>query len=154
MSTTQTSTPPTRRLRAAVIGIGLDAGDDLPRLTRSAQCRVVGGSAETHAEMREAMARIELELETMQRRLSDLNPQDLADLAFRVDLPELHELAVRMEEGLDRQGREFLDLSAEELSSDPDPSPPQDPAPLDRRRLAPPGAGRRRSAFPRFSDRP
>ncbi|WP_165070172.1 hypothetical protein [Paludisphaera rhizosphaerae] len=117
MSTTQTSTPPTRRLRAAVIGIGLDGGDDLQRLTRSAQCLVVGGSAETHAEMREAMTRIELELETMQRRLSDLNPQDLADLAFRVDLPELHELAVRMEEGLERQGREFLDLSAEELAA-------------------------------------
>jgi hypothetical protein len=117
MSTTQTSTPPTRRLRAAVIGIGLDGDDDLQRLTRSAQCLVVGGSAETHAEMREAMTRIEIELESMQCRLGDLSPQDLADLAFRVDLPELHEFAVQIEDGLERQGREFLDLSAEELSA-------------------------------------
>lgn len=117
MSTTQTATP-TRRLRAAIIGFGLDGGDDdQKRVTRSAQCMVVGGSEEIHAEMREAVARIELELESMQRQLSDLDPMELSELAFRVDLPELHHLALQMEEGLEKQGREFLDLSADELSA-------------------------------------
>jgi len=117
MTTTQTSTPRPRRLRAAIIGFGLDGGDDQQRLTRSAQCLVVGGSAETHAEMREAVTRIELELEAMQRELGDLGPEDLADLAFRVDLPELNDIALRLDEGLERQGRHFTDLSADELSA-------------------------------------
>ena len=117
MITTQTSTPRPRRLRAAIIGFGLDGGDDQQRLTRSPQCLVVGGSAETHAEMREAVTRIELELEAMQRELGDLGPEDLAELAFRVDLPELHHIAVRLEDGLERQGREFEELSADELAA-------------------------------------
>lgn len=122
MTTTQTSTPPARRLRAALIGFGLDGGDDQQRLTRSAQCLVVGGSEETHAEMREAVARIELELEAMQCDLSELDPMDLAELAFRVDLPELHHFALRLDDGLERQGRAFGDLSADELAAllDPD----------------------------------
>ncbi|AMV37698.1 hypothetical protein [Planctomyces sp. SH-PL62] len=117
MITTQSSTPRPRRLRAAIIGFGLDGGDDQQRLTRSAQCLVVGGSAETHDAMREAVTRIELELEAMQCELGDLDPDDLAELAFRVDLPELHHLAVRLEDGLERQGRDFMDLSAEELGA-------------------------------------
>jgi hypothetical protein len=123
MTTTQTSTPPTRRLRAALIGFGFDGGDDdQKRVTRSAECLVVGGSEATHAEMREAVARIELELEAMQCQLSDLDPMDLAELAFRVDLPELHHLALRLEDGLEIRGCQFEDLSAEELSAllDPD----------------------------------
>ncbi|WP_165250548.1 hypothetical protein [Paludisphaera soli] len=117
MITTQSSTPRPRRLRAAIIGFGLDGGDDVQRLTRSAQCLVVGGSAETHAEMREAVSRLELELEEMQCGLGDLDPDDLAELAFRVDLPELQQIAFRLEEGLERQGREFIDLSADELAA-------------------------------------
>jgi len=117
MTTTQTSTSPARRLKAALIGIGLDGGDDPKRVTRSAQCLIVGGSAETHAEMREAAARIELELETMQRRLCDLDPLDLAELAFRVDLPELHQVALRLEDGLEPEGRDLQTLSADELTA-------------------------------------
>jgi len=117
MITTQSSTPRPRRLRAAIIGFGLDDGGDQQRLTRSAQCLVVGGSAETHDELREAVTRIELELEAMQCGLGDLDPDDLAELAFRVDLPELQHIALRLEDGLERQGREFADMSAEELAA-------------------------------------
>lgn len=118
MITTPTSTPPARRLRAAIIGFGFDGGDDdQKRVTRSAQCLVVGGSPETHAEMREAVARMELELEEMQSELGDLDPAALAELAFRVDLPELHHIALRLEDGLERQGRAFEELSAEELAA-------------------------------------
>lgn len=123
MTTTHATTPPTRRLRAALIGFGFDGGDDdQKRVTRSAQCLVVGGSESTHAEMREAVTRIELELEWMQRELSDLDPMDLAELAFRVDLPELHHLALQLEDGLEIRGCGFGDLSAEELTAllDPD----------------------------------
>lgn len=117
MIMTQHSTERPRRLRAAIIGFGLDGDDDQTRVTRSAQCLVIGGSAETHAEMREAMTRIEIELETMRRELGELNPGDLAELAFRVDLPELNGLALKLETGLEREGREFEEVSAEELAA-------------------------------------
>ncbi|MDG3005082.1 hypothetical protein [Paludisphaera mucosa] len=117
MITIQPETARPRRLRAAIIGFGLDGGDDLQRLTRSAQCLVVGGSEETHDAMREAVIRIELELEAMQRELGDLDADDLAELAFRVDLPELAQIAERLDAGLERQGRSFGELSAEELTA-------------------------------------
>ena len=58
-----------------------------------------------------------IELEAMQCGLGDLDPDDLAELAFRVDLPELQHIALRLEDGLERQGREFADMSAEELAA-------------------------------------
>jgi len=117
MTMTQTSTPQPRRLRAALIGFGLDGDDDQNRVTRGSRCLVIGGSAETHAEMRETMTRIELELETMHRELGELTPAELAELAFRVDLPELSELALKLETGLEREGREFEEVSADELAA-------------------------------------
>lgn len=117
MTMTRTSTSQPRRLRAALIGIGLDGDGDQKRVTRGPRCLVIGGSSETHAEMREAMTRIELELETMRRELGELNPDELAELAFRVDLPELSELAIKLETGLEREGREFDEVSADELAA-------------------------------------
>ena len=60
---------------------------------------------------------VELELDRHGQRLGDLSPLELAELAWRVDSPELHEIALRLEAGLELQGREFEDLSAEELTA-------------------------------------
>ena len=105
-----------RRLRAAVIGFGLDGPDSPHRLSTGDDCLLVGGSAETHAEMLETMLRLSSELERIGQRLSDVPPAELAEIAWRIDSPELHEIAMRMEEGLERQGRTFEDSSAEELT--------------------------------------
>src|SRR4051794_21862963 len=83
-----------RRLRATIIGFGLDAGDDLQRLSTGDQCILVGGSAETHAEMLETMLRLESELERRGQRLADVTPDELADIAWRIDSPELHQIAI------------------------------------------------------------
>jgi hypothetical protein len=105
-----------RRLRAAIIGFGLD-GDDHPyRLSTGEQCLLVGGSAETHAEMLETMLRLESELERCGLRLDEVNPTALAEIAWRIDSPELHEIALRLKDGLESQGRAFEDLTAEELT--------------------------------------
>jgi len=117
MIPTQQSLPGPRRIRAAFIGLGLDSLDDQNRLTRSDQSLVVGGSAETHAELRETLLRMELELDRQGQRLGDLDPLELAELAWRIDSPELHEMALRLEAGLNHQGRLFADLSAEELTA-------------------------------------
>src|SRR5262245_25750580 len=113
------TTPPgrvPRRLRAAIIGFGLDGQDTQHRLSTGEQCLLIGGSAETHAEMLETMLRLETELDRRGRRLADLNPTELADIAWRIDSPELHAIALRLDAALDREGRRFEDLSADELT--------------------------------------
>ena len=105
-----------RRLRAAIIGFGLDCDDNQQRLSTGQECILVGGSAETHAEMLETMLRLETELDDRGRRLSEVNPTELAEIAWRIDSPELHAIALRIERGLQRLGRAFEDLSAEELT--------------------------------------
>ena len=106
-----------RRIRAALIGLGLDSPDQQQRLTRSRQSLVFGGSAETHAELRETVLRMELELDRQGQRLGDLNPLELAELAWRIDSPELHALALQLEAGLEEKGRIFEELSPEELTA-------------------------------------
>ena len=106
-----------RRLRAAIIGFGLDGNDNQQRLSTGDQCVLVGGSAETHAEMLETMLRLESELDRRGQRLSDVNPTELAEIAWRIDSPELHEIAVRLDAALESQGRAFEELTAEELTN-------------------------------------
>jgi hypothetical protein len=117
MIMTQPSSAPPRRIRAALIFLGLDSYDHHQRLTRSEQSLVLGGSAETHDELRETVLRMELELDRQGQRLGDLSPLELAELAWRIDSPELQEIALRLDAGLERQGRAFEELSAEELTA-------------------------------------
>ena len=106
-----------RRLRAAIIGFGLDGRTDDPhRLSTGEQCVLVGGSPETHSEMLETMLRLESELERSGQRLGELNPEELAEIAWRIDSPELQLIAMQMQEALERDGLNFEDLSAEELT--------------------------------------
>ena len=113
----QQSSPQPRRLRAALIGFGLDNGDDEQRLTRGDQTLIFGGSAETHAELRETALKMEQELNRRGQDLGELDPIELAELAAAIESPELHEIALRLQEGLQRQGRAFEDLTAEELTA-------------------------------------
>ncbi|MFO0909943.1 MAG: hypothetical protein U0794_16605 [Isosphaeraceae bacterium] len=113
------TTPPgrgPRRLRAAIIGFGLDGRDSHHRLSTGEQCLLVGGSAETHAEMLETMLRLESELDRRGQCLAEVSPAELADIAWRIDSPELEEIALRLEAGLAMQGRSFDELSADELT--------------------------------------
>ena len=114
--TTQPGGGGPRRLRAAIIGFGLDGHDSQHRISSGEQCLFVGGSAETHAEMVETMLRLESELHERGVQLSEVSPTDLAEIAWRIDSPELHEIALRLSAGLERIGRAFHDLTAEELS--------------------------------------
>jgi hypothetical protein len=99
-----------------LIGFGLDSVDDDHRLTRGEQSLILGGSAETHAELRETALRMERELDRRGRRLGDLDPAELADLATTIGSPELHEIALRLKTSLERQGRTFEELTPEELT--------------------------------------
>ena len=113
--TTQPDAGP-RRLRAAIIGFGLDGSDSQQRISTGDQCILVGGSEDTHAEMLETMLRLESELERLGLGLADLTPDQLAEIAWRIDSPELHQIALSLVEGLARNGRTFDESSAEELT--------------------------------------
>ena len=95
----QQSSPQPRRLRAALIGFGLDNGDDQQRLTRGDQTLIFGGSAETHAELRETAFKMEQELNRRGQDLAELDPIELAELAAAIESPELHEIAMRLQAG-------------------------------------------------------
>lgn len=113
--TTQPGGEP-RRLKAAIIGFGFDSGDSQQRLSTGEECLLVGGSAETHAEMLEILLRLESELDRRGQRLGEVSPSELAEIAWRIDSPELHQIAMRLWDGLNESGRKFEDLSAEELT--------------------------------------
>ena len=113
--TTQPGGEP-RKLKAAIIGFGLDGRDSHQRLSTGEECLLVGGSAETHAEMLEILLRLESDLDRRGQRLGEVSPSELADIAWRIDSPELHQIAMQLWDGLDESGRQFEDLSAEELT--------------------------------------
>ncbi len=106
----------TRRRRAAIIGVGLDGPLRPHRLITGDDRLVIGGSEETRADLLETLLRLESELERMGVELGELGPEELAELALRIDSPELHRVALRMYDGLLEQGRSFEESSAEELT--------------------------------------
>jgi hypothetical protein len=114
--TTHPAPSPSRRLRATIIGLGLDGSDNLHRLITGKDYLLIGGSAETHAEMVDKMLRLDAELERIGRRLGDVSPTQLAEIAVRIDLPELQEIAVRLKRGLERIGLGFHESTPEQLT--------------------------------------
>ncbi|HEV3165493.1 MAG TPA: hypothetical protein VGZ22_15810 [Isosphaeraceae bacterium] len=114
--TTQHAGSNGRRLRATIIGLGLDGEDSLNRLITGEEYLLVGGSAQTHAELVETMLRLESELERLGQRLGDVTPAELADIAWRIDSPELHKVAMRLQDGLEREGRTFHESTPEQLT--------------------------------------
>jgi hypothetical protein len=106
-----------RRLRATLIGLGLDGRDRPMRIITGQDCLVFGGSAETHSEMLETLLRLECELERIGQRLGDVEPDELAEIAWRIDSPELHAIALRLEDGLEDRGQCFAEADASELTA-------------------------------------
>lgn len=104
------------RRRAAIIGLGLDGRGTPHRIISGEECLVLGGSEETHADILETMLRLEVELERIGRPLGEVAPDQLAEIAWRIDSPELQEIAWRIESGLTRTGRTFQEVSAAELT--------------------------------------
>jgi hypothetical protein len=105
-----------RRLRARLIGLGLDGHDNLRRLITGEDYLLIGGSPETHADMVETVLRLDSELERLGSQLGEVTPNQLAEIALRIDSPELLVAALRIKTGLERSGRTFHELSAEQLT--------------------------------------
>ena len=115
MSNPANATP--RRLRAAIVGFGVESEAGGPRrILTSKHGLVVGGSAETHSVMIETMLRLEDELERRGKTLAEVDPGELIEIALRIDSPELLDLAIQLKEGLESRGASFNELSPEELN--------------------------------------
>lgn len=66
--------------QSALLGIGLDARDGQKRLTRGPNFVLLGGSAETHAQMQETAVKLNEQLERRGKRLEDVSARELGDL--------------------------------------------------------------------------
>ena len=102
--------------RAALLGLGVASDDGVRRCLTAEHAVIVGGSAEDHAAMVETLLRLETELERMGRHLGQLPPDELIELAWRIDSPELMEAARRLRFALKRRGLRFEDLAADHLT--------------------------------------
>lgn len=116
MTTPSQGVSGTRRRRAAIIGVGLDGPLRPLRMITGDDRLVIGGSEQTRAAMLETILRLDSELERMGVELGELAPEELAELALRIDSPELHRVALRLHDGLRERGRSFEESSAQELT--------------------------------------
>jgi len=94
----------------------LDGNDNLNRLITGENYLLIGGSAETHAELVQTALRLDSELERLGRRLGELTPNQLAEVAWRIDSPALWAVALRLKTGLERTGHAFHELTPAELT--------------------------------------
>jgi hypothetical protein len=105
----------TRPMRATLIGIATDQADPIQRVTRTPNGTIVGGSRQSHEHLREMALRLELELDRLGVELSQLSPSELAEVAWRIDSPEMLQFAIHMDNGLRRRDIPFHESSPELL---------------------------------------
>lgn len=99
-----------------LVGLGLDDADAPRRIINGEQCLILGGSEQTHDDLLETVLRLESELERRGQSLGEVSPADLADIAWRIDSPELHRVALRMHHELRRRGMSFHESTPEQLT--------------------------------------
>lgn len=75
----------------------------------------MGGSRQSHDHLREMALRLELELDRLGVELSQLSPSELAEVAWRIDSPEMFQFAIHMDNGLRRRSVHFHESSPELL---------------------------------------
>lgn len=106
-----------RRLRATLIGFGLDDRNGPQRIINGKECLVMGGSEQAHSQLLETLLRLEVELERRGQSLGEVPPDELAEIAWRIDSPELQEIAYRLEAGLKQRGSTFHEASPQVLTA-------------------------------------
>ena len=70
-----------QRACAGFLGIGLDGDDGHVRVTRAEHFHLIGGSHQTHGQMQDSCIRFNEKLKLRGKRLDDLEPRELMDLA-------------------------------------------------------------------------
>ena len=78
-------TPRKRRRAALMLGVGLDS-DGHKRITTGPNFALVGGSAETHADMTEKVVKINEKLSAQGKCLAEVSEEEFDDIALSVGL--------------------------------------------------------------------
>jgi len=104
-----------RPLRASLVGFASDQADSVRRVTRLPNGTVLGGSRHSHDHLREIALRLEVELDRLGVGLAELSPPQLAEVAWRIDSPEMFEFAMHLDDGLRRRDIKFHDSTPEVL---------------------------------------
>lgn len=74
---------------ALLLGVGLDATDGHKRITKARDALLVGGSEDTHLEMREKVVKFNEELDRRGMRLGDVRcAEELREIAARAGIVE------------------------------------------------------------------
>lgn len=72
---------------ALLLGVGFDATDGHKRITKARDALLVGGSEDTHLEMREKVVKFNEELDRRGMRLADVRCEDeLREIAARAGI--------------------------------------------------------------------
>ncbi len=69
-----------------LLGLGLDNEDGHVRYTKGENFRLFGGSQETHEEMQDKAIRFNEELKKRDKRLEDINREELGEIADSIGL--------------------------------------------------------------------
>ena len=66
--------------KAHLLGIGLDCEDGHKRITKADDFSILGGSEQTHERMTETVCKTFEDLGHKNKKLADVEPQELADI--------------------------------------------------------------------------
>jgi hypothetical protein len=76
-----------RKNKAKLIGMGMDCDDGEVRVTNSENFFLVGGSHDTHECMQDKCIKFDEILGSRGKRIEELEPQELSDVAAECDMP-------------------------------------------------------------------
>ena len=75
-----------RKQKKWLLGVGFDSKDGHKRITKSENFLLLGGSKETHEEMREKVTKLNEELKKRGKDLDGTNSKELEEIAQRLQL--------------------------------------------------------------------
>ena len=75
-----------RRVKASLLGVGLDNDDNCVRITRGKNFHLIGGSHGTHQSMQEKCVKFNEKLDGRGKELGDLERREFLDLAGECEM--------------------------------------------------------------------
>ena len=74
------------RVKAKLLGLGLDCDEQKLRITRGRNFQLVGGSDETHKSMQEKCIKFNEKLDSRKKELEDLEYEEFLELAGECEM--------------------------------------------------------------------
>lgn len=76
-----------RRIRAVLLGLGLDNRDGHTRITKGENFALFGGSESTHTEMQEKAIKMNEHLKRRSKTLDTISANEFTDIAHKLKMP-------------------------------------------------------------------